>query len=75
MDTTIFIWRLADLGQSSGPIAVNDDSCGVHSTLYHSGCDIACVMQVREEHAMGHDPGGGFSVGGSKRSWTLYLKE
>ena len=36
---------------------VNDDSCGVHSRPYHSGCVIACVMQVREEHAMGHDPG------------------
>ena len=36
---------------------VNDDSCGVHSRPYHS-CVIACVMQVREEHAMGHDSGG-----------------
>ena len=35
---------------------VNDDSCGVHSRPYHS-CVIACVMQVREEHAMGHDSG------------------
>ena len=34
----------------------NDDSCGVHSRPYHS-CVIACVMQVREEHAMGHDSG------------------
>ena len=35
---------------------VNDDSCGVHSRPYHSYV-IACVMQVREEHAMGHDSG------------------
>ena len=35
---------------------VNDDSCGVHSRPYHS-CVIACVMQVREVHAMGHDSG------------------
>ena len=33
-----------------------NDSCGMHSRLYHS-CIIACVMQVREEHAMGHDSG------------------
>ena len=39
------------------PSVVNDDSCGVHSRPYHSGCVIACVMQVREEHAMGYDPG------------------
>ena len=38
------------------PSVVNDDSCGVHSRPYHS-CVIACVMQVREEHAMGHDSG------------------
>ena len=38
------------------PSVVNDDSCGVHSRTYHS-CVIACVMQVREEHAMGHDSG------------------
>ena len=31
---------------------VDDDSCGVHSRPYHS-CVIACVMQVREEHAIG----------------------
>ena len=35
---------------------VNDDSRGVHSRPSHS-CVIACVMQVREEHAMGHDSG------------------
>ena len=35
---------------------VNDDSCGVLSRPYHS-CVIACVMQVREELAMGHDSG------------------
>ena len=39
------------------PSVVNDDSCGVYSRPYHS-CVIACVMQVREEHAMGHDSGG-----------------
>ena len=42
------------------PSVVNDDSCGVHSRPYHS-CVIACVMQVREEHAMGHDSGGLFT--------------
>ena len=41
---------------SAIPSVVNDDSCGVHSRPYHS-CVIACVMQVREEHAMGHDSG------------------
>ena len=41
----------------SNPSVVNDDSCGVHSRPYHS-CVIACVMQAREEHAMGHDSGG-----------------
>ena len=43
------------------PSVVNDDSCGVHSRPYHS-CVIACVMQVREEHAMGHDLGAQSSV-------------
>ena len=42
------------------PSVVNDDSCGVHSRPYHS-CVIACVMQVREEHAMGHDSGDAFA--------------
>ena len=42
------------------PSVVNDDSCGVHSRPYHS-CVIACVMQVREEHAMGHDSGDAYS--------------
>ena len=44
-------------GRITTPSVVNDDSCGVHSRPYHS-CVIACVMQVREEHAMGHDSGG-----------------
>ena len=43
------------------PSVVNDDNCGVHSRPYHSRV-IACVMQVREEHAMGHDSGEEFSL-------------
>ena len=46
-------WRAQQAVSSS---VVNDDSYGVHSRPYHS-CVIACVMQVREEHAMGHDSG------------------
>ena len=37
-------------------LVVDDDSYGVHSRPYHS-CEVACVMQVWEKHAMGHDPG------------------
>ena len=47
---------LRGFAYKSSASVVNDDSCGVHSRPYHS-CVIACVMQVREEHAMGHDSG------------------
>ena len=38
------------------PIVVDNDSSGMHSRPYHS-CSVACVMQMWEVHAIGHDPG------------------
>ena len=59
------VWRTAcSSGMADGYVkdyeralmSVSNDSCGLHSRPYHS-CVIACLMQVREEHAMGHDSG------------------